>query len=253
MAFVVLSAPLQVHAIAAGGTNAQQTLPTASGPTAGFFTLTFGGYTTTPLQWNTTAALVQTALGALPSVTTTGVLVTGGPLNTTDIVINFIGPLSNAVTATVVVNGAGLTGTLVPAATTTGAAATSTGLKNHMVGQAPTSMAQATWQVGKLGFTSPTAVTGATAQCFTIFFLQYRAGVLVATLGGYSTVLGNSLAVATPVSVPVLSPAPYTATQSAGQALPLILSGDLILVQTQMVGGTGLAVPIGISAQVELE
>lgn len=240
MAFVALSGELQVHAIAAGGTNAQQTLPTAGGPTAGNFTLSFGGFTTTPIQWNDTAANVQAALRALPSITSTGVLVTGGPLNTTDIVINFIGPLANAPQTLVTVGAAGLTGTLVPASTTTGVV-TAAKVSNEL-GNAPASMAQTTWQVGKIEFTSPTAVTGATAQNFVVLFLQLRAGVQVAVLGGYSVVAGASLVANTTVTVPVLGSPP-----------PLILAGDTIVCQTQMTGGTGLGVPIGIGAQVELE
>jgi hypothetical protein len=238
MAFIVLESSNQVHAIAAGGTNAQHTLPTAGGPTAGTFTLSFGGFTTTPIQWNDTAANVSAALKALPSITTTGVLVTGGPLNTTDIVINYIGPLANSVVALPTVNAANLTGTLVPASTTTGVV-TAAKVTNEM-GSVPSSMAQATWTLGKMSFVSPTAVTGATAQCFVILFLQFRAGAQLAILGGYSTVAGNSLVANTEVVVPTFG-------------APSILASDVLVCQTQMTGGTGLAVPIGISAKAELE
>lgn len=238
MAFMVLDTTMQVHAIAAGGTNAQHTLPTAAGPTAGTFTLTFGGNTTGPIQWNTTAAQVQAALGALPNVTSTGVLCTGGPLNTTDIVINYIGPLANSVVALPTVNAANLTGTLVPASTTTGVV-TAAKVSNEM-GSVPSSMAQATWQVGKLAFVSPTAVTGATAQNFVVLFLQFRAGAQVAILGGYSVVAGNSLVANTEVVVPVVG-------------TPVLLPADVLVCQTQMTGGTGLGVPIGISAKAEIE
>lgn len=239
---IVLEATNQVHAIAAGGTNAQHTLPTAAGPTAGTFTLTFGGQTTGAIAWNTTAALVQTALGALPNVTTTGVLVTGGPLNTTDIVINYIGPLANSVVALPTVNAALLTGTLVPAATTTGVV-TAAVVTNEM-GTVPSSMAQATWQIGKLSIVSPTAVTGNTAQNFCLKFLQFRAGALVAILGGYSVVAGNSLVASTEVVVPVYSSSGVT---------PILQAGDVMICQSQMTGGTGLAVPIAINAKAELE
>lgn len=242
MAMIVLEATNQVHAIAAGGTNAQHTLPTAAGPTAGTFTLTFGGQTTTPIQWNDTAANVSAALKALPNVTSTGVLVTGGPLNTTDIVINYIGPLANQVVALPTVNAANLTGTLVPASTTTGAAG-GTPVSNEL-GTVPSSMAQQTWQIGRMSFVSPVAVTGATAQNFCLKFLQFRAGAQVAILGGYSVVAGNSLVASTEVVVPVYSSTGVT---------PILQAGDAIICQSQMTGGTGLAAPIAINSKIELE
>lgn len=242
MAFAVLESTNQVHAIAAGGTNAQHTLPTAGGPTAGSFTLTFGGQTTGSIPWNCTAAQVQAALGALPNVTTTGVLVTGGPLNTTDIVINYIGPLANSVVALPTVNAANLTGTLVPASTTTGV--TTAAVVTNELGTVPSSMAQATWQIGKLSFVSPTAVTGNTANNFCLKFLQFRAGAQVAILGGYSVVAGNSIVASTEVIVPVYS--------SSG-ATPILQPSDVLICQSQMSGGTGLAAPIAINAKAEIE
>jgi hypothetical protein len=54
----------------------------ANGATAGNFTLTFRGYTTTALAHTCTNAQLQAALEALPSIGTGGVVVTGGALNT---------------------------------------------------------------------------------------------------------------------------------------------------------------------------
>jgi hypothetical protein len=70
--------------------NEVQTL-TASDASAGDFTLSFGGYTTAALDWDATAAEIQTALQALPSIGVGGATTTGGPAQTTDVVITFAG------------------------------------------------------------------------------------------------------------------------------------------------------------------
>src|SRR5260370_13519041 len=56
-----------------------QTVTITGGPTGGTFTLTFGGNTTSALNWNCTAAQMQTALQALASIGANNALVTGGP------------------------------------------------------------------------------------------------------------------------------------------------------------------------------
>lgn len=55
--------------------------------------ITFNGYTTSALSLGSSAAMIQEALGALPSVNGY-VRVTGGP---TEFIVNFTGPLSNQV------------------------------------------------------------------------------------------------------------------------------------------------------------
>lgn len=83
------------------GTNEVQTL-SATGATAGTFTLTFLGQTTTALQWNDSAANVQAALRALNNVAAADVTATGGPLNTTPIVITFAGAYASTDVPTLV-------------------------------------------------------------------------------------------------------------------------------------------------------
>jgi hypothetical protein len=74
------------------GTAEVQTLA-ASGATAGTFTLTFNGQTTSALAFSATAAQVQTALQALTTVGNGGITATGGPAQTTNIVLTFAGTL----------------------------------------------------------------------------------------------------------------------------------------------------------------
>ncbi len=62
-------------------------------PDAGTFTLTYGGDTTSALDWDATANEVQTALRALTSVGGANVNCSGGPFNTTPITIEFVNTL----------------------------------------------------------------------------------------------------------------------------------------------------------------
>jgi hypothetical protein len=93
----------------AAGVAEVQTLA-ASGATAGTFTLTFQGYTTSALAFNATAANILAALQALPPIGTTGVTVTGGPAQTTNVVITFAGALGTGDQAMLVLDKSGLTG-----------------------------------------------------------------------------------------------------------------------------------------------
>jgi hypothetical protein len=110
---------------ATSGTKEVQTL-TATAITAGTFTLSFGGQTTAPIAWNATAAVIAAALNLLDTIQYVGGVVgTGGPINTTPVVLTF--QLGGDV-ALVTVNTAGLTGTsLVNAQTTAGIAGVSDG------------------------------------------------------------------------------------------------------------------------------
>lgn len=64
--------------------------------TAGTFTLTFGGNTTAAINWNDSAATIQTRLRALASIGATGCNVTGGPINSNPVVVEFTGSLGGA-------------------------------------------------------------------------------------------------------------------------------------------------------------
>ena len=78
---------------AGASTNDVQTITTTGVPTGGTFTLTFGGATTGNLNWNATAAQVQAALVALPSIGAGNVVCTAGPLPT-GVVCTFGGNLA---------------------------------------------------------------------------------------------------------------------------------------------------------------
>jgi len=92
-----------------------QTVSITGSPTGGTFTLTFGGDTTTGIAWDATAAQVQTALAALPSIGPGNVVCTGGPLPATPVQVEFTGTLGFANQATMTESSAGLTGGTSPA------------------------------------------------------------------------------------------------------------------------------------------
>lgn len=93
----------------AAGTAEVQTLTQGNTPTGGTFTLSFLGQTTSTIVFNATAAAVGTALNALTSITGVGGVgvPTGGPFNTTPIVITFTNTGNQPA---IVANGAALTG-----------------------------------------------------------------------------------------------------------------------------------------------
>jgi hypothetical protein len=105
----------------AAGNNDVQTISTTGTPTAGNFTLTLDGSTTANIAWNATAAAIQTALLALPTIGAGGVVCTGGPMPGTPVVATFQGPLANSYVDPLVPSSVGLTGgTVVVAHTTPG-------------------------------------------------------------------------------------------------------------------------------------
>ena len=71
------------------------TLAETGGPTAGTFTLTYDGDTTAALDFDATAAEIQTALWALDSVGPGRIFASGGPINTADVILQFSGELAN--------------------------------------------------------------------------------------------------------------------------------------------------------------
>jgi hypothetical protein len=100
-----------------GGTSEVQTLTATGPPTAGTFTLTYDGEPTGTIAFNATAAAIRTALGALPNLDITDITTTGGPINTTPVVVTF--DLAEGNVPALVVNNTGLTGGTVAVATTT--------------------------------------------------------------------------------------------------------------------------------------
>jgi len=115
------TAGLILGQVTSAAVNAQQTLTQAA--TGGTMTLSYGGQTTGTLNWNATAAQVQAALSALTNVGSGQVTCTGGPLNSTPVVVNFTGQLAGMPVTAITVNAGNLTGgTLSIAQTTAGVA-----------------------------------------------------------------------------------------------------------------------------------
>jgi hypothetical protein len=75
---------------ASGAADEVQTIDTTGTPTGGTFTLSFNGQTTTPLDFDATAAEVDAALEALSTIDAAMVVSAGGPLPTA-ITVTFSG------------------------------------------------------------------------------------------------------------------------------------------------------------------
>lgn len=99
------------------GTSEVQTVSLGAA-TAGSFTLTFQGETTAPIQWNATAAQVQTALEALGSITPGDVTASGGPLPGV-VTLTFGGAYAGMDVPALTGTATGLTGGTLTIATTT--------------------------------------------------------------------------------------------------------------------------------------
>lgn len=86
----ILLAPTCDMTIRSSGTDEIQLLTPSGTISGGTGTITYSSQTTSALAFNATAAAVQAALCALPNIDDTdGVVVTGGPLNTTPLSIAF--------------------------------------------------------------------------------------------------------------------------------------------------------------------
>lgn len=74
--------------------SAVQTLAASTTLTSGTFALTFRGLTTTSLNYNATAAQIQSALEALSTIGSGNVLCDGGSIDTVPVTISFLGALA---------------------------------------------------------------------------------------------------------------------------------------------------------------
>jgi len=93
---------------------------TPTGVTAGTFTLTYSGQTTAGINWNATPGAIQSALEALSNIDPGDVAVTGGPINSTAVDVEFTGTLAGTNVAQMTVNNASLTGTVAVSTVTAG-------------------------------------------------------------------------------------------------------------------------------------
>jgi len=98
-------------------------------PTGGTYALTFDGQTTAGIAFNANAATVQAALEALSNIAPGDVVVSGGPSNTTAVVVTFAATYAGQNVPTIVIDPAlltGSTGANPTAATTTTAGSAAT-------------------------------------------------------------------------------------------------------------------------------
>jgi hypothetical protein len=84
------------HGAPNNGVDEVQGIVKNSTVTAGTFRLSFQGFVTGPIAWTADTAILETALNALPSIAhggtgVVGVVVTGGPLPGTALVVTFSG------------------------------------------------------------------------------------------------------------------------------------------------------------------
>lgn len=100
-----------------GGTSEVQTLTATGPPTAGSFTITYDGQTATGVAFNATATAIRDKLASLSNLDAGDITVTGGPINTTPVVVTF--DLAEGDVPVMSINNAGLTGGTVAVATTT--------------------------------------------------------------------------------------------------------------------------------------
>lgn len=78
------------------GHNEVQEIQALATVNSGTFRVKFGDDTSTPIQWNTSAASAETILIAMNSIPAGGVVVTGGPLPNNPLKVTFTGGLANA-------------------------------------------------------------------------------------------------------------------------------------------------------------
>lgn len=98
------------------GTNDVQTLTISGVPTGGTFVLNYGGVASTPVQWNTTAAQLQTILDGMTSIGPGNTLVSGGPGPGSPLTVTFRNQLGSQLIPLMTVSNNTLTGGTAPAA-----------------------------------------------------------------------------------------------------------------------------------------
>lgn len=106
-----------INLSATGAVSEQQTITITGGPTGGTFTLAFMSVQTAPIPFNATSAQIVAALSALPGIGAGGVTASGGPVNTTPVVVTFAGPNAGSAQPLILapLSGAAFTGGTTPA------------------------------------------------------------------------------------------------------------------------------------------
>lgn len=91
------------------GVNELQRI-TLTSATGGTFKLTYAGQQTGAIAYNASAATIKTALEALSNIAVDDIIVTGGPANTTPVVVEFIATLGGAAQSPMLIDISSLTG-----------------------------------------------------------------------------------------------------------------------------------------------
>jgi len=166
------------------GTSDVQTFTATGPPTAGTFTITKDGQTTTPIVFNASAAAIQSALQALTTIGTGNVTCTGGPINTTPVVATFAAAMANATETLMTVSNTGLTGGTVAVAHTT-------------VGTPAYSLYDAKSGWTDLGATK-NGITIAINNTEETFDIDQQLGIISSAPTAWTVTVGTSLAESTP-------------------------------------------------------
>lgn len=104
-------------------TDEEQQIAESGAVTAGTFTITYSAQTTAAIDFDATAAEIQTALEALSNLAPGDVVVSGGPIYLAPVIIIFQGTLAGTNVSAITVDSTGLTGgTYVPTTLTAGGA-----------------------------------------------------------------------------------------------------------------------------------
>jgi hypothetical protein len=96
-----------------------QQIAITGAPTGGTFTLVFGAQTTAAINWNDSAATVQTRLANLSSILSGQVSVTGGPGPGTPYIVEFTGTMAKTAEALITLGTNSLTGGTSPSVSIT--------------------------------------------------------------------------------------------------------------------------------------
>lgn len=98
----------KANEVSAQGKNERQTL-TVAGSTGGTFTITWSGQTTAAINYDATAATVAEKLAALSNLSAAVLSVTGGPLSTAPVKVEFIGSKAHSDVAAMTTTATNLT------------------------------------------------------------------------------------------------------------------------------------------------
>jgi len=113
-----------------------------------------------------------------------------------------------------------------------------------IIGDVPTNEVETNWDAYRISLTSPALVTGVATNNATFNVRNVRGGAVQGTLATLTLGAGTNLAAETETVVPLSTPQNVTATSN-------VQAGDVLDVQ-MVQNGTGLAIPAGVVAKVEL-